>query len=316
MGRLFCNPTSLTVHSAIVRCNMMMEVVEHYKNILEQLMIHLLTTTTDTMMGTPRMTLCSAPTLVTGDYQLVAEDMMEHDNDTLIDDGSEGRAGFKLVAAASGSGDECCPPVVDSSTWLTVVGGMAVVVWFLRETIIAEIMGRRRRNIGNKVGILLRGLEDFEGDVEEEDEKIKQSWILSAIKEIIDIKNVVEKESEIKNTESGLYFEPEESIENRCRLEVWRCMSTVMEDAVKNINKSQGLWSLVQSALTRLVFHGSKVSMWNSLMTIPQVRSAGQCVRLHDKCVAEMIVREAAQEDRKRLFSVNTDWSQRKGGVL
>ena len=135
----------------------MMEVVEHYKNILEQLMIHLLTTTTDTMMGTPRMTLCSAPTLVTGDYQLVAEDMMEHENDTLIDDVSEGRAGFKLVAAASGSGDECCPPVVDSSTWLTVVGGMAVVVWFLRETIIAEIMGRRRRNIGNKVGILLRG---------------------------------------------------------------------------------------------------------------------------------------------------------------
>ena len=85
-------------------------------------------------------------------------------------------------------------------------------------------------------------MEDFEGDVEEEDEKIKQSWILSAIKEIIDIKNVVEKEREIKDTESGLYFEPEESIEDKCRLEVWRCMSTVMEDAVKNINKSQGLW--------------------------------------------------------------------------
>ena len=134
----------------------MMELVEHYKNILEQLIIHLLTTTTDTMMGTPRMTLCSTPTLLTGDYKLVAEDIMKHENDTL-DDESEARGGFKLVAAASGSGDECCPPVVDSSTWLTVVGGMAVVVWFLRETIIAEIMGRRRRRSDNKVGFLLRG---------------------------------------------------------------------------------------------------------------------------------------------------------------
>ena len=133
-----------------------MKLVEQYKNIMEQLIIHLVTTTTDTMMGTPRMTLCSTPTLLTGDYQLVAEDIMEHENDTLGDE-SEARGGFKLVAAASGSGDECCPPVVDSSTWLTVVGGMAVVVWFLRETIIAEIMGRRRRNIDNKVGILLRG---------------------------------------------------------------------------------------------------------------------------------------------------------------
>ena len=82
---------------------------------------------------------------------------MNHENDTIAEDG-EARGGFKLVAAASGSGDDCCPPVVDSSTWLTVVGGMAVVVWFLRMTITAEIMGRRRRDL-DKVGFLLKGTE-------------------------------------------------------------------------------------------------------------------------------------------------------------
>ena len=93
---------------------------------------------------------------------------MKHENDTIIGtnatiaDVSEARGGFKLVAAASGSGDDCCPPVVDSSTWLTVVGGMAVVVWFLRMQITAEIMGRRKRNLNNKVGLLFRGMDNVQ----------------------------------------------------------------------------------------------------------------------------------------------------------
>ena len=30
------------------------------------------------------------------------------------------------------SGSSCCPPVVDSATWLAVVGGIAIVTFFLR----------------------------------------------------------------------------------------------------------------------------------------------------------------------------------------
>ena len=143
-----------------------MEFMDHYKQLLERTIATILTRTTDTMAGSPRMTLCSSPTLITGDFKLVAEQIMKHENDTIIGtnatiaDVSEARGGFKLVAAASGSGDDCCPPVVDSSTWLTVVGGMAVVVWFLRMQITAEIMGRRKRNLDNKVGLLFRGMDN------------------------------------------------------------------------------------------------------------------------------------------------------------
>ena len=52
--------------------------------------------------------------------------------------------GAGLVAAADSSyhDDFCCPPVVDSSTWLGVVGGIAVVTFFLRMQI---TQGKRRR---------------------------------------------------------------------------------------------------------------------------------------------------------------------------
>ena len=57
---------------------------------------------------------------------------------------------YFLVGSADDSyhDDFCCPPVVDSSTWLGVVGGMAVVTFFLRMAITMNIMpGRRKRNI-------------------------------------------------------------------------------------------------------------------------------------------------------------------------
>ena len=58
--------------------------------------------------------LCSVPTLVTGDVERIAAELMQEENETLSD--GVGRD-LKLVAAASGD-DHCCPPVVDSSTWL------------------------------------------------------------------------------------------------------------------------------------------------------------------------------------------------------
>eukprot|EP00090_Calanus_glacialis_P017230 TRINITY_DN268_c0_g1_i1.p1 TRINITY_DN268_c0_g1~~TRINITY_DN268_c0_g1_i1.p1 ORF type:complete len:237 (-),score=64.57 TRINITY_DN268_c0_g1_i1:335-1045(-) len=230
-----------------------MEFMDHYKQLLERTIATILTRTTDTMAGSPRMTLCSSPTLITGDFKLVAEQIMKHENDTIIGtnatiaDVSEARGGFKLVAAASGSGDDCCPPVVDSSTWLTVVGGMAVVVWFLRMQITAEIMGRRKRNLDNKVGLLFRGLEEFEETVVEEDEEIgRQSWLLSIINEIANVKQSVDNESKNQQTNSDDdrhgWKNSEDEASDRCRVKVWRCMSGVMEEAVKYVDKSHGLW--------------------------------------------------------------------------
>ena len=75
--------------------------------------------------------LCSAPSLATGDFGAAVAESEE-----------EGR---QLVAAASGDDHECCQPVVDSTTWLAVIGGLGVAVFFLRNTIISTLGRRRRR---------------------------------------------------------------------------------------------------------------------------------------------------------------------------
>ena len=85
--------------------------------------------------------LCSAPSLVSGDF-----------GDVVAESEEEGR---QLVAAASGSDHECCQPVVDSTTWLAVIGGLGVAVFFLRNTIISTLGRRRKRAAGP--GILLEG---------------------------------------------------------------------------------------------------------------------------------------------------------------
>ena len=91
--------------------------------------------------------LCSAPKLVTGDYEDAVEEVL-HDEE-------EGRQ-HRLVAAASGGDFECCQPVVDSNTWIAVIGGMAVVAFFLRNTIIT-VLGRKRRRRAAGGGLLLQG---------------------------------------------------------------------------------------------------------------------------------------------------------------
>ena len=39
---------------------------------------------------------------------------------------------YLAAVGSEDSGSFCCPPVVDSATWLAVVGGIAIVTFFLR----------------------------------------------------------------------------------------------------------------------------------------------------------------------------------------
>ena len=117
----------------------------------------------DAFGGVSQLRLCSAPTLVTGDVERVVKDLIKEENDSLngnntsgvyIEDGRD----LKLVAAASGGDDFCCPPVVDSSTWLTIVGGIAIVTYFLRLQITANLgKKRKRRRVEGMDCFLLRG---------------------------------------------------------------------------------------------------------------------------------------------------------------
>ena len=54
-----------------------------------------------------------------------------------------GRALFD--SCQGGYGDTCCPLVVDTLSWLALLAGIAVATFLLRNTIIANINGKRRR---------------------------------------------------------------------------------------------------------------------------------------------------------------------------
>ena len=97
----------------------------------------------ESFTGAASVRLCSAPKLAVTDF---AKEVVDTE-----------REGRQLVAAASGGDDhECCKPVVDSTTWLAVIGGMAVVAYFLRLTIISTL-GRKRRRRGLQTGLLMSG---------------------------------------------------------------------------------------------------------------------------------------------------------------
>jgi len=106
--------------------------------------------------------------------------------------------------------------------------------------------------------------------------------------------------------------------DSTCKAKVWRCLSKVLESGVKHMEKPGGLWRLVQAVLYKTAFHGQSTSVWTSLMGLPQVLGIVQCVRHHDKCVAEEIVADAA-EVRGRLrggmgrYIVNDEWSEEEG---
>ena len=59
---------------------------------------------------------------------------------------TDGRAGRALFdSCKSGYGDQCCPLVVDTLSWLALLAGIAVATFILQQAIVANINGRRKR---------------------------------------------------------------------------------------------------------------------------------------------------------------------------
>lgn len=89
----------------------------------------------------PRMTVCSSLSPETRDLLTEAGgNITETGRGLKLSPGG-------LAASADSDHDFCCPPVVDSSTWLGVVGGIAVVTFFLRMQITGGGKRRRRRAV-------------------------------------------------------------------------------------------------------------------------------------------------------------------------
>ena len=58
-----------------------------------------------------------------------------------------------------------------------------------------------------------------------------------------------------------------------CKLELWRCLSTCIEDVVKIMDSRSSILNITQSILAKIAFHGPKQSLWGSLMTVSSARN-------------------------------------------
>jgi len=94
----------------------------------------------------------------------------------------------------------------------------------------------------------------------------------------------VEEEEEVEDTEE------------KCRVEMWRCLSKVIEGGLHYIDKPDGLMGLAKKTMFKIAFHGGFSNVWSGVMTIPEARHIKQCMNNHSECVSYEILRREAQE--------------------
>lgn len=83
--------------------------------------------------------------------------------------------------------------------------------------------------------------------------------------------------------------------EEKCRVEMWRCLSRVVEGGLHYIDNPDGLYGLAKKTMFKVAFHGGLSNMWSGLMTIPEARQVKQCMTTHTDCVSYEILRREAQ---------------------
>merc|ERR1719150_3568672 len=83
--------------------------------------------------------------------------------------------------------------------------------------------------------------------------------------------------------------------EEKCRVEMWRCLSRVVEGGLHYIDNPDGLYGLAKKTMFKVAFHGGLSNMWSGLMTIPEARQVKQCMTTHTDCISYEILRRKAQ---------------------
>ena len=66
----------------------------------------------------------------------------------------------------------------------------------------------------------------------------------------------------------------EEDVEEKCRVEMWRCLSKVVEEGLHYMDKPDGLLSLAKKTMFKMAFHGGLSNVWSGVMTIPEVNAS------------------------------------------
>ena len=87
---------------------------------------------------------------------------------------------------------------------------------------------------------------------------------------------IIDTMNSFEEAESQHYSSVHMFQDSDCRLEMWRCLSQNFEDIVISITDKSSLTERVQKMFFKIVFHGPKMSMWESLMQISWVRLTNQ----------------------------------------
>jgi len=100
------------------------------------------------------------------------------------------------------------------------------------------------------------------------------------------------KEEKFENTEGVKRIkDPEE----KCRVDMWRCLSKVIEGGLHYMDKPEGLMGLAKKTMFKMAFHGGFSNVWSGVMTIPEARAVKKCMSTHTECMSYEILRREAQ---------------------
>jgi len=84
--------------------------------------------------------------------------------------------------------------------------------------------------------------------------------------------------------------------EEKCRVDMWRCLSSVIEGGLHYIDNPEGLYGLAKKTMFKVAFHGGVSNVWSGLMTIPEARQIKKCMTSHQECVSYEVLRREAKD--------------------
>merc|ERR1711976_1129097 len=85
-------------------------------------------------------------------------------------------------------------------------------------------------------------------------------------------------------------------VEEKCRVDMWRCLSRVIEGGLHYIDNPDGLYGLAKKTMFKVAFHGGVSNMWSGLMSVPEARQIKKCMTTHQECISYGVLRREAQD--------------------
>lgn len=83
--------------------------------------------------------------------------------------------------------------------------------------------------------------------------------------------------------------------EEKCRVDMWRCLSKVVEGSLHYMDNPDGLMGLAKKTMFKMAFHGGLSNIWSGVMAIPEARQVKRCMNTHEECMAyEILNREVS----------------------